>query len=290
MAKKSGLGKGLGALIPDTLDTAVLMEDGERVRKLAVQNVVPDPGQPRKHFDQAALTELADSIRVHGVVQPLVVSPAKAGQYVLIAGERRWRAAQLAGLKTVPAVVRTTQELERLELALVENVQRVDLSPLEQALSIERLHQQFNLSYQSIAGKLGKAETTISNLVRLLQLPAAAQKALANHEITEGHARQIVALKAYPEKQHRLLELIIAQEWSVRQAEHYAAMVKNEQKQTEKKTPSQTKRTPDTADLSSYYQAPVRVRRTGTGGKIEIAFTSDEQLNELIQKLRGVSP
>jgi len=162
---KAGLGKGLGSLIPEDFDTSMLVESGERIQKIAVGSLTPNPEQPRTTFDTVALSELASSIKQYGIVQPLVVSPYEGG-YIIIAGERRWRASKLAGLKNVPAIVRTSKELERLELALVENVQRVDLSALEQAVSIERLHQQFNLAYNEIAQRLGKANSTVNNVVR----------------------------------------------------------------------------------------------------------------------------
>ena len=207
MSGRAGLGRGLGSLIPQDLNTTALIESGERIEQVPVAKLEPNPDQPRTVFDEASLQELANSIIQYGIMQPLVVSP-HGGSYIIIAGERRWREAQLAKLKTVPAVVRTIKQLERLELALVENVQRVDLSPLEQAVSIARLHEQFNLSYGTIAKRLGKAETTLSNVVRLLQLPPKARDALAERVITEGHARQILALKDSPEKQEELLELI----------------------------------------------------------------------------------
>ena len=164
MASKSGLGRGLGSLIPQDFDTAALVETGERIERLETSKLIPNPEQPRTIFEDAALAELAASVKKHGVVQPLVVSPYD-DNYIIVAGERRWRAAQLAGLKAVPAIIRSTQQLERLELAIIENVQRVDLSPLEQAVSIARLHDQFNLAYADISKRLGKAETTLSNIV-----------------------------------------------------------------------------------------------------------------------------
>ncbi|MGC1177155.1 MAG: ParB/RepB/Spo0J family partition protein, partial [Candidatus Saccharimonadales bacterium] len=189
---KRGLGRGFEALISSDFDKSLLFSSDDRVEKIPVDQLRPNPHQPRKHFDQTALSELAASIKRYGVVQPLVVTPVKDGKYTLVAGERRWRASQLAGLRTVPAIVRERQELEQLELALIENVQRVDLSPLEQAVSIERLHQQFSLPYDQIAQRLGKATSTVNNTVRLLQLPEAAREALAAGKITEGHARAIL--------------------------------------------------------------------------------------------------
>ncbi|QQS17913.1 ParB/RepB/Spo0J family partition protein [Candidatus Saccharibacteria bacterium] len=225
-SKQHGLGRGLGSLIPQNLDTSLLINEGEHIHKLALDQLQPNPDQPRTVFDETALKQLAESILRYGIVQPLVVCPRGDG-YVIIAGERRWRAAQIAKLKTVPALVRTTKELEQLEIALVENVQRVDLSPLEQAVSIERLHQQFNLPYSDIAKRLGKSESTISNTVRLLQLPPQAKLALQNGLVSEGHARQILALKGSPGKQEELLRLITSQHLNVRQAERFVNSVKS---------------------------------------------------------------
>jgi ParB family chromosome partitioning protein len=283
-AKQTGLGRGFGSLIPQNFDAGLLVDETERVQKLAVGLLQPNPDQPRTVFDESALAELAESIKRHGVVQPLVASP-KGDGYIIIAGERRWRASQLAGLKTVPVLVRTSQELEQLELALVENVQRVDLSPLEQAVSIERLHQQFNLTYGEIAKRLGKAETTVHNTIRLLQLPEAARQALHDHEISEGHARQVLALKDLPEKQAELLRLITQNGWSVRQAERYVSSVKagvGEEKQAAQRVSGDT---PETERLSKRFGAKVRIHRTAKGGRVEIGFTSEDQLARLLTEL-----
>lgn len=281
---KMGLGKGLNALIPEDFDASLLAEAGERVQKLPVGKLEPNPEQPRTTFDQAALEELAASIKQFGIVQPLVVSPHGDG-YIIIAGERRWRAAKLTGLKTVPALVRTSAELERLELALIENVQRVDLSSLEQALSIERLHQQFNMSYNDIAKRLGKAISTINNTARLLQLPQEAKEALAAGTITEGHARQILSLKGKEDQQHELLELIVKHEWSVRQAERFVTSVKEGFAETKEAAKRVATDTPETKRLSKRYKAPVQIRRTAHGGRVEIGFSSDDDLTRILSEL-----
>jgi ParB family chromosome partitioning protein len=180
--QKIGLGRGFGSLIPQNFDNSILLDESERVQKLDITKVVANSEQPRQHFDDSALKELSQSIKNHGVLLPLVVTATKDGGYRIVAGERRWRAAKLAKLQTVPAIVRTLKELEELEIALVENVQRVDLSPLEQAISIERLHQQFSIGYDDISKRLGKAYSTVHNIVRLLNLPDDAKAALITHE------------------------------------------------------------------------------------------------------------
>ncbi len=283
-AKQTGLGRGFGSLIPQDFDTAKLLAtDSERVEQIAVIELMPNPEQPRTVFDEAALAELAVSIKQYGVIQPLVVAPAQKGYYI-IAGERRWRAAQQAGLTAVPALVRTAKQQERLELAILENVQRVDLSPIETAVSVERLHQQFNLSYKQIAARLGKAETTVNNIVRLLQLPLEAREALNKKEISEGHARQILALKDMPEEQAELLRLITENGWSVRQAERFVVTVKEGYKKTESAARVATE-TIETKRLSQRYGTKVRVVRTAKGGRLEIAFTDDTDLSRLLTEL-----
>lgn len=283
--KKSGLGRGFDALIPQDFDKSLIMEEHERIEKIAIKDLQPNPDQPRQHFDGAALEQLAGSIKQYGVLQPLVVTPSKEGGYFIIAGERRWRAAQIAGLNKMPAVVRTTKDLERLEIAIVENVQRVDLSPLEQAMSIEKLHTQFNMKYEAIARRLGKATSTINNTVRLLQLSEAARTALHNKEISEGHARAILALKDFSEKQSELLKSIVSQGWSVRQAERFVVSIKEGYKEAKATKERMKTQTPETKRISMRLGAPVSIRRTAKGGKLEIAFVTDDQLKKLLEIL-----
>ncbi len=285
MAVKSGLGRGLGSLIPENFDAKELLDQSERIQQIVLEKLQPSVDQPRTVFDQTALSELAQSIAQHGVVQPLVVTADGSGSYRIIAGERRWRAAQIAGLKTVPVIVRTLREQEQLEIALIENVQRVDLGPLEQAVSIERLHNQFNLSYAEIAKRLGKAETTLSNTVRLLGLPKPALSALREKHISEGHARQILALKDVPDKQVELLRLITAHQWNVRQAERFVTSVKAGVQATKAVQSRMASETPETKRLSKRYGAPVRIYRTAKGGRVEIGFSSDEELAKLLKEL-----
>lgn len=279
-----GLGKGFGALLSDDFDNSILNDSNERIQKLAVTDIQPSEDQPRRHFDEDALNELAESIKRHGIVQPLVVTK-RGDVYAIVAGERRWRAAQIAGLTEVPAVVRTTEDLERLEIALVENVQRVDLSAMEQAVSIERLHQQFSMSYNDIAKRLGKAATTVNNIVRLLQLPDEAKKALDDNKITEGHARAILALKDFPDKQVELLDNIQKLGWSVRQAEQFVVTTK--QGNIAKKSVKQAMAVKDknTEALAKKLKTEVTIKRTAKGGRLEIHFKNDEDLSRIVGQL-----
>lgn len=285
MAKQTGLGRGFDTLLPTDFDPSVLLDKNEQIHKLAITSLSPNVDQPRRTFDEETLKELSESIKRHGILQPLVVQPLEAGKYEIIAGERRFRAAQKAGLKTVPAIVRSAVAQERLEIALIENVQRVDLSPLEQAVSILKLHEQFNLPYAEVAQRLGKAETTVSNIVRLLQLPPAAQEALQAGRISEGHARAILALKGDPNQQVRLLELIEGQGWSVREAERYVTAIKQGAKTVQKATEKVQTTTPATEQLSKTLKAPVNIRRTAKGGRLEIRFKSDTDLDRIIKLL-----
>jgi ParB family chromosome partitioning protein len=290
-----GLGRGFDTLLPQDFDHSMLLETGEKIQKLALDTIKPHKGQPRTTFDAESLEQLALSIKRYGVLQPIIVTPdksSKSGQYIIVAGERRWRASSIAGLKTVPSIIRTLKDLEHLELALVENVQRVDLSPLEQAVSIEHLHQQFSLNYESIAERLGKATSTVNNMVRLLQLPEAARDALDAKNISEGHGRAILALKGKPEKQQELLDLIIKNGWSVRQAERYVIALKNVKQDGSEKQAVRERvetETPVTKALSKRLKTSVYIRRSAHGGRLELTFTSDEQLAQLIALLEKLN-
>lgn len=284
MSVHKGLGRGMDVLIPSNFDKAILTDSGDRIQKLSIRDIEPNPEQPRKRFDKDMLDQLAESIKRYGILQPLIASPKKGGGYTLVAGERRLRAAELAGKKEVPVIVRERQELEKLEVALIENVQRVDLSPMEQAVSIERLHQQFNISYKDIAQRLGKGHTTVVNIVRLLALPESAREALNENRIVEGHARAILALKDNDEKQEELLRLILKNAWTVRQAEQYVVSVKkgNETKKAQKAAIVET---PETKKLGKHLKTKVTVRRMAKGGKLELYYKTDEELEILIQRL-----
>lgn len=286
--KKKGLGRGFDSLLPQNFDESILLSAADKVEKIPVGSLVPNQHQPRQDFDEEALQELAESIRQYGVLQPLIITQdpeSGSGRYMLIAGERRWRASKLAGLTHVPAILRTSKELERLEIALIENVQRVDLAPLEQAESIEYLHRQFGTSYSEISKRLGKANSTVVNMVRLMQLPEEAKDALRGGAISEGHARAVLALREHPEKQLELLGLIIKHSWTVRQAEQFVVSVRDGHHEPKQARARMSKETPETKLLGKRLNTAVAIRRTAKGGKIEVAFKSDEQLQEILKLL-----
>ncbi len=282
---KSGLGKGIEALISSDFDKTILDDGKDRIQKLFISQITPMEDQPRQHFDDVALLELASSIKRFGILQPLIVTSIDNDNFALIAGERRWRAAKLAGLKQVPAIVRDQKDQEKLEIALIENVQRVDLSPLEQAISIERLKSEFNMSYADIATRLGKAHTTVHNIVRLLQLPDAAKQALQKRQISEGHARAILSLKGDEVKQQALLDHIIKQGWSVRQAEQFVTSAKQGAKTEKQVSERMATETPATKTLSAKLHTKVTVKHTARGGRLEIHFKNEEQLGDILKNL-----
>lgn len=286
-----GLGKGFGSLLPQDFDQSILLDKHDRVQKLSIDDIKADPNQPRNTFDSELIGELAQSIKRYGILQPLVVTKSEAGFHI-VAGERRYRAAKIAGLSHVPALVRSLEEIEKLEISLVENVQRVDLNPIEQAISIARLHEQFNIGYQEIAKRLGKAHSTIVNVVRLLQLPDFARDALVNGRISEGHARSILALKSVA-LQRTLLKNIEQQSWSVRRAEQFV----NENKELTKAkkdsiaVKSSTVARSMSKKLSTKLGLKVTVslssRNKEGGGKIALDFKSREQLDEFVKFLEN---
>lgn len=266
---KAGLGKGLEALIPKKVDLEV-KKIGGGVEEIAVAKIKPNPNQPRKDFAETELRELADSIKEHGVLQPLVVSPEKAGGHFLIAGERRLRAAKLAGLKAVPVIIREANEQKNLELAIVENIQRTDLNPLEEAQGYARLRDEFNLTQAAIADKVGKQRTTVANILRLLDLPVAAQKALVASKITAGHAK-IILSQSDTNKQLELLDMILKKKLTVRDSE---ALLRTTQVKAHARRKNYTD--PESVkiaqQLSDRLGAKVKLKRETKGGQLVITW------------------
>lgn len=283
--KNHGLGRGLDSLFPTSFSKDnVLAQKPNGINEIEISRITAKPDQPRRVFDEEKINQLMYSIKEHGVLQPILLTELATGHYIIVAGERRFRAAKKAGLKTIPALVRTASELQQLEMALVENIQREDLDPIEQAISIKRLRDDFGQSYESIAKRLGKAESTIVNLGRLLGLPAPYQQALQDKKITEGHARALLALSKNQEAQNILFQNIIQSNWTVRKAELFV------QSHKDKSTPSQTVKhlqleTKETKQLSKKLDTEVRIQRTAKGGKLTIAFKTDDDLNRLLKLL-----
>ena len=286
MAKKSSLGKGFGSLLPDDFDKSILLDRQDRVQKIKLSDIKPNPNQPRTTFEEDSLEELSNSIKSHGILQPIILtSPSGSdSKYEIVAGERRFKAAKKAGLEEVPALVRSHKELEKLEIGLIENVQRVDLSPLEQAVSIARLNEEFNVDIKEIAKRLGKAHTTIVNTLRLLQLPDKARKALEQKKISEGHARSVLALKNQPKLQEDLVDNIIKLGWSVRKAEEFVIKQKQHPKKRTQSKPLETKHS---KLLAKKLNTRVVIHSKSKGGNIDIYYKTKEDLDRILKKLAG---
>ena len=288
-ALNRGLGRGLDSLIPSDIEVSQLSqrEAKQRIAAIATDQLHANPDQPRRHFDEKELTSLAESIKEHGILQPLLVRQLSNGSYQIVAGERRWRAATSIGLAEVPVIVISVDEIKRAEIALIENVQREDLQPLELAAALHRLHYDFNLDYELIGKRIGKAATTVVNIVRLMQLPEAAKTALAEGKITEGHSRAILALRDSPEKQAELLDYILRQDWSVRKSEAFVVAYK-QGASTKTQALRKTKvTTPQTLKLSKRLGRDVSVQRMAKGGRLQISYKNDEDLKALTEKLLG---
>lgn len=287
MPKHTGLGKGLDALIPGG-SAASTGETSSRsgVLTVPVQQIAPNPRQPRSHFNQAALAELAASIREHGIIQPLLVSRNDTGNgYILIAGERRWQASQLAGLTEVPVIIRQTSDQEKLELALIENIQRADLNALEEAHAYRQLSDEFRLSHEQIAERVGKSRVAVTNTLRLLKLPETIQQALVDGRISEGHARALLALSTKQAMQ-AALSTVLSQELTVRQTEELVRKLGGE------KTAPAPKRgpSPDVLALEERIRNSLGTKVSLKAGKkgdgsLTVYFYSEEELNVLLERL-----
>ncbi len=309
MAQNYGLGRGLASLIPQKQKTIAEPKDdfnyfgtknsqgslGKELGKedqIPSQNsngieivdiimIAPNPHQPRLDFDQEKLKELANSIKEHGIIQPIVVTK-EGNQYEIIAGERRFQAAKLLGLKKIPVIVREADERQKLELAIIENVQRHNLNSIEEAKSYKKLEEEFDMSQEEVALKVGKSRSAVANKTRLLNLPIEIQKAIIAEKITEGHAKAILALEN-PEKQRALFEMIIKDNLTVRQTED---KTKEISVKTHKRVVHLDPETKEMVEkLTGALGTKVKISKSGTGGRILIDFYSDEELNNIISKI-----
>ncbi|TSD00177.1 MAG: Uncharacterized protein Athens071425_644 [Parcubacteria group bacterium Athens0714_25] len=301
MAQEYGLGRGLASLIPqknksseDTAEFSLNGNSSGRVRdengsgaendpnEVSIEKIQTNPYQPRTNFDQEKLEELAKSIKNHGIIQPLVVSRQGNG-FELIAGERRFQAAKLAGLEKVPVVIRQIDDKQKLEMAIIENVQRHNLNPIEEARAYKRLMDDFQMNQEETAERMGKNRSSVANKLRLLQLPALAQKALVEGRITEGHAKALLAVEGQ-EKQLMLLEMILKNNLTVRQSESKSQEITVKTHNRKMKVDPETKNLENR--LADFFGTKVKIKSSGTsGGKILIEYYSDEELDGILEKV-----
>ncbi len=266
---------------PAELDLPVM-----NLAEISIDLIKPNPWQPRKVFNQQALDELSASIKEHGILQPLVVVPLPDGMYQLIVGERRLRASKMAGLTKVPVLIRDfLEEQNKLELALIENIQRHNLDPIEEAMAYKQLAEEYDLTQEEVAKKVGKGRTTVTNMLRLLNLPLKIQNAIAAGEITEGHARPILALMGM-EKQLAMFDMIIAEEMTVRQVEDKVRELTDRVKEVRApRGPSDPEVAALENELRGKLGTRVKVQKSGETGKITIEFFSQEELNSFMEKV-----
>ena len=281
MSKRRGLGKGLEALIP------VGEEPTGGLRQIPVTAITPNPMQPRTALDPEALAELAASIKEHGLLQPLVVTRQGPERYQLIAGERRWQAARLAGLETVPVVIKEATPQQLLELALVENIQRADLNPLEEAAAYRQLVDEFGLTQEQVAARVGKSRVAVTNTLRLLKLPPQVQQALADGTIREGHARALLALPT-PEAQVAALKTVVNQALSVRQTEELVRRLRAEPPTAKPQPPSDPEIEALEARFRGALGTKVTLHKNRKGrGRLVIHFYSEEELQAIYDLITG---
>ena len=297
MAQQFGLGRGLSSLIPNKQPTGATSDDFSRrtigsaaeesirgdkfVIEVDVNQIISNPHQPRLQFDDEKMESLAQSIKVHGIIQPLIVSK-KGNQYELVVGERRFQAAQKIGLKKVPVIVREADELQKLELAIVENVQRHDLNPIEEGKAYQKLCDEFEMSQEEVSRKMGKSRSLVANKIRLLSLPVEIQKGLIEGKITEGHAKAILSIPN-SEKQRALYEMILKNNLTVRQIEEKTREVSVRSHQRHVTLDPQMKALENA--LVEILGTKVKISKAGNGGRIVIEYYSKEDLESLLEKL-----
>ncbi|CCZ09815.1 MULTISPECIES: ParB/RepB/Spo0J family partition protein [Culturomica] len=294
MVKKSALGRGLGALITDAAeDPKPRVQAVSAIQELQLEDIRPNPFQPRTEFDEEALNELAASIKSIGIVQPITVRTVEEGKYEIIAGERRFRASKIAGLTTIPAYIRKTEDESLLELALIENIQREDLNAIEVAISYQRLLDECSLTQDALSDRVGKKRATIANYLRLLKLPAQIQLAIRDKKISMGHARAIINIED-PDTQFMIFEQILKYDFSVRKVEEIVRELANPRpEKPETDAPQAGKQKNELGDyielqkhLSRRFDTKVELKRNEAGkGKIVISFKSDEELEKIIELL-----
>ncbi len=282
MAKPKGLGRGLGAIIDDSLDAA---EDQSPYKMLPIYKIEPNPDQPRRDFDEEELQALSESIATHGLIQPLTVRESNSGYYQIIAGERRWRASRMAGLSEIPAVVIEADDRKAMELALIENLQREDLNPVEEALGYNALIEDFGLTQEEAATQVGKSRPAVANALRLLNLPEQILEMLRNGKLTAGHARAILSLKN-EKKQLEAAQKISALDLSVRQAELLCRNLSREPAPEPKKAPLAIDYVAECEkNLSKQLGRGVKIVNGKRKGRFELEFYGQDDLQVLLEAL-----
>ncbi|GAB4339297.1 MAG: ParB/RepB/Spo0J family partition protein [Flammeovirgaceae bacterium] len=295
--RQVGLGKGLGALLSDAEESTNISKESfpERniagIAEIAIDSIETNPFQPRQEFEEEALRELADSIRVHGIIQPITVRKLDNQTYQLISGERRWQASKMAGLEKIPAYIRTANDQQMLEMALIENIQRENLNPIEIAMSYARLISECNLKHEELGNRVGKKRSTVTNYLGLLKLPPEIQASVRDGKLTMGHAKALASVENI-DLQLSLYQRVLKEELSVRKTEEMVRDIfqgneKEKQKETKPKYESpELKRLQ--SDLSSHFGTQVKVFSSEEGkGEIRIPFHSTEDLNRLIDLIRN---
>lgn len=278
MVKKSGLGKGLSALIPVNKNNE---EFEGTYRELPIARIDSNPDQPRKHFEEDQLQELAASIKNHGVIQPIIVTPQK-DRYMVIAGERRWRATQLAGYEKIPAIIRQVEQGQMLALALLENIQRQELNAIEEAVAYKRLLEDHKFTHETLAAHLGKSRVTISNTTRLLRLPERIQNMIQDSTLSFGHARCLITLED-AEKVQKLAQTCIEKQWSVRELERRVSMEKQQKKASPRQRKTKMIREGEKR-LTQWFGHKVNIGGDGKKGKIMISYASEKELQSILDK------
>ncbi len=278
--KKSAMGRGLGSILGDTT-----MKPEASINEIDIALIETNPFQPRSHFDAESIEELAASIKQIGIIQPITVRKLSANRYQLIAGERRLRACVLAGMTRIPAYIRTADDQAMLELALVENIQREDLDPIEVSISYQRLIEECNLTQESLSDRVGKKRSTVSNYLRLLKLPAEIQLGLRTSQLSMGHARSIITIED-PVVQLAVYHKIIENNLSVRKIEEMVRDIQAGPKEKRKKKETSSEHEQLQGQLQRYFQVNVQFMRSEKGkGKIVLEFNSDEDLEKILAKL-----
>ncbi len=295
MAKeKRGLGRGLESLLPDYQEISKALEQKEGVIELELDKVYANPDQPRKHFDEDKLTDLTESIKEHGVLQPILVT-TRDDKYMIIAGERRYRAAKAAGLTVIPALIRDLNDEQVMEIALIENVQRDDLSPIEEAKAYELLQRRFGYTQEKLAQRMGKSRSAIANNVRLLSLPEDVQQMVQDGKLSVGHVRPLLSVNI-PEWQSEFAHEIYQNQLSVREVEKMVKTVVDRGEVTTTKTlfsqPAQPSKKPDQLrilqdQLSERFSTKVNIKKSGKGGKLVIEYYDDEDLKRICDLFPG---